>query len=115
MKTTLNANAKVRTDENATAAIVRLYDRRHAKHPVPMLAVADDLPAQGLLIYSSDPASYYFERDAHRSFFYCSAETGERIPVMLHMCSEQYNNGTAFGGVAETLVIRRLPADGDWY
>lgn len=110
MKTTLNTNAKAFAGNKAAAAIVRLF----AKRSVPMLAVADDLPAQGVLYYAADPRSYYFDRDAHRSFFYRSAETGESIPVMLHLCGEQYNNGTAVGGVAETLVIRRLPADGNW-
>lgn len=115
----LNTAAKVHADEQAKKAIVRLYSRQRARHPVPMFAVEGDLPTDGLLTYSEDPASYYFDRDAHRSFFYCSAgtetEASARVAVRLQLCAEQYSNGTAAGGVAETLVIRRLPASGNWY
>lgn len=108
---TLHANAKVHANDAAKAAIVRMYDRQHSRHAVPMLAVEDDLPQDGLLTYAEDPNSYYFDRDAYRSFFYCSSKTGSRVPVRLQMTSESHPNGTA----SSVLVIRHLPADGKWY
>lgn len=102
MTITLHSNPKVHYNDAAKAAIVRIYNRQHSKHPVPTLAIEDDLPATGLLTCNVDPRSYYFDRDAHRAFFYCSAGTGERVPVRLQLC-------------ADALVIRRLPADGSWH
>jgi hypothetical protein len=103
---------KIKATPRATAAIERMFGKANTKYKQPAVSVAGDLHAEGVLRYAADPRGYYFDRDAHRSFFYQSAATGESIPVMLHMCSEQYNNGSAVGGVTETLVIRRLPADG---
>lgn len=110
----INADAKVISTPRATAAIARMFGKVDTKYKQPALSVAEDLHAKGVLWYAGDPRSYYFDRDAHRLFLYQSAETGGSTPVMLHMCSEQYNNGSAVGRVTETLVIRRLPADGGW-
>lgn len=108
----INTDAKVISTPRATAAIARMFGGGVAKYKQPTLVVAENLPAKGVLRYAGDPRSYYFDRDAHLLFSYQSTETGDICPVVLHMCSEQYNNSTAVGGIAETLVIRRLLADG---
>jgi hypothetical protein len=98
----INADAKVVAASQATAAIARMFGGANTKYKTPTLAVADDLPKKGVLYYAARANSYYFDRDAHRSFFFQSYETGESIPVRLHLC-------------ADALVIRRLPADGNWH
>lgn len=98
----INADAKVITAPQATAAIARMFGVSNTEHRQPMLSVADDLPKKGVLHYAARANSYYFDRDAHRSFFFQSYETGESIPVRLQLC-------------ADALVIRRLPADGNWH
>lgn len=97
----INVDAKVIAANQATDAIARMFGRSNTKYKQPMLAVADDLPTKGVLYYAARANSYYFDRDAHRSFFFQVYETGESIPVRLQLC-------------ADALVIYRLPADGSW-